>query len=180
MYEPLKLGEGPGIDVKLEPGARMPEYAHQDPEFGDMCADLFSNEDVTFLPGEVKLVKTGVHCVFPEGWAAKLHDRSGNSKHFHVRAGVIDAGYTGEICVRIVRNATWQDMVKLWAVHTVEKLGIDMTAQMDSLGYAIHKGDKIAQMEVKPFFQATFREMPLIAQLPDRSRGENGFGSTGQ
>jgi dUTPase len=159
----------------------MPVYAYKDSAFGDMCADLFANEDVEFYPGEVKLVKTGVHCVFPEGWGAKLHDRSGNSKEFHVRAGVIDAGYTGEIAVRIERNANWWDMIKLWAIEHIERLGLPTFAQRESTQFIIKRGDKLAQMEVKPFFQAHFVEMPLATELPvGRSRGERGFGSTGK
>lgn len=170
----IKLGESPKLDVVLEAGAIMPEYAHDDPEYGDMCCDLFALENVEFLPGDVKLVKTGVHIAFPEGWCAKLHDRSGMSKELHVRAGVIDAGYTGEICVRMERNANWMDMIKMFAYDQLEKLGFH---RPESMFFRIKAGEKFAQMEVKPFFQAQLTE---IQNLPNRTRGAQGFGSTGQ
>jgi dUTP pyrophosphatase len=175
--DPLKLCIQPPLDVVLESGATMPAYAHNDPEFGDMCCDLFALEDTTFMPGEIKLVRTGVHVAFPPGWGAKLHDRSGMSKNLHVRAGVIDAGYTGEICVRMERNYTWADSLKMWALEQVTHLGIHLPDRQEEMKFTIKAGDKFAQMEVKPFFQARLRE---TTELPDRTRGAAGFGSTGQ
>lgn len=176
----LFLGMSPEVAVVLEEGAKMPEYAHNDPEFGDNCCDLFANETVTLMPGEVKLVKTGVHVAFPEGWCGKLHDRSGNSKHFSVRAGVIDAGYTGEICVRIVRNANWLDIIQLHIRELVGRLVSNEEWAEEArtkLSFTIGRGDKITQMEIKPFFQG---KLLLTQELPDRTRGDKGFGSTGK
>ena len=56
------------IGVKrLRLDAIIPKYTH-DGEFGDLAADLYAVEEVTFLTGDVKTIATGIALQFPPGY----------------------------------------------------------------------------------------------------------------
>src|SRR5947209_2425562 len=92
------------IEVKvqlLDARARVPQYAHSGP-FGDIAADLYSIEDVTVPPNQIKDVSTGIALELPAEFGALIEDRSGlASKGITTVGGVIDTGYRGEIRVLI-------------------------------------------------------------------------------
>ena len=136
------------IQVKrLMAEAKLPVFAHS----GDAGMDLFSCVDMTLAPGETKPVPTGIQMAIPRGYVGLVWDKSGISlKGVHRLAGVVDAGYRGE--VRVV-------MVNLGAEP-----------------FAIKAGMKIAQMLIQPVEAPTIVESDT---LDDTSRGEGGFGSTG-
>ena len=122
---------------------------------GDAGADLTASEDVMLRPFERALVPTGIAIALPAGYVALVHPRSGLAVKQGVTVlnapGTIDAGYRGEIKV---------PLINLDPEHTV----------------SLHAGDRIAQMVIQRYVEATF--VPA-ERLPGSDRAERGFGSTG-
>jgi dUTP pyrophosphatase len=132
---------------KIHPEAKLPAYAHA----GDAGFDLFSCVDYELAAGEVKAIATGIQMAIPPGHVGLVWDKSGISlKGVHRLAGVVDAGYRGEVQVVLVN------------------LGREP--------YAVKKGMKIAQMLIQPVQAVDVEEAP---DLDDTTRGQGGFGSTG-
>jgi dUTP pyrophosphatase len=132
---------------RIHPEAKLPVYGHP----GDAGLDLFAVVDRDLAPGEVFAVPTGIQVAVPPGHVALVWDKSGVSlKGVHRLAGVIDAGYRGEVQVVLIN--------------------------LGGAPFAIRKGMKIAQMLVQPVSAVQVVE---TAALDDTSRGEGGFGSTG-
>jgi dUTP pyrophosphatase len=133
---------------KTNAEAKIPVCQHP----GDAGLDLFSAIDDIIGAGEVKAVPTGIQMAIPDGYVGLIWDKSGISlQGVHRLAGVVDAGYRGE--VRVV---------------------------MLNLGprpYAVKKGMKIAQILIQPV--GTVRVVEAD-ELDDTSRGQGGFGSTGR
>jgi dUTP pyrophosphatase len=129
----------------------VPAYAHP----GDAGADLTTTVDVHLEPGERALVPTGVSLALPEGYVALVHPRSGLAARFGLSIvnspGTIDAGYRGEVKVMLV-NLDPANAVTL------------------------RRGDRVAQLLLQRVERASFVE---VESLPDSSRGEGGYGSTG-
>ena len=150
----LPNAAAPTLQVQLkmlDPELEAPSYAHP----GDAGADLRAREDVVLLPGERKLVPTGVAIALPDGFVALIHPRSGlATKHglTIVNApGTVDAGYRGEISVTL--------------------LNTDSTQPIE-----LRRGDRIAQMVIQRVEHAQF--IP-VSELSGSVRGTGGFGSTG-
>ena len=84
--------------------AKLPEQALQ----GDLGYDVFADEDKWIEPGGFKLVSTGIsvhNSSYKYGFIIK--DRSSIAmKGLFTHAGVIDAGYTGEIKVLFHNNGS--------------------------------------------------------------------------
>jgi dUTP pyrophosphatase len=137
--------------VRLDPDLPLPSYAHP----GDAGADLFAREDMTLLPGERRLVPTGIALALPEGYVALVHPRSGLAHRSGLSIvnapGTIDAGYRGEVQVCLVN--------------------LDPAAPIE-----LRRGDRIAQLVIQRFETATFVE---VDDLPGSARGAGGYGSTG-
>ncbi len=132
---------------RIHPEAKLPVYGHP----GDAGLDLFSVVDRDLAPGDVFAVPTGVQVAVPAGHVGLVWDKSGISlKSVHRLAGVIDAGYRGEVQVVLIN--------------------------LGAAPFAVRKGMKIAQMLVQPVAAVTVVEAD---SLDDTSRGEGGFGSTG-
>lgn len=133
---------------KLSPDAVLPTVAHPGEDVG---YDLYSAEDVTLLPRSAAGVHTGIAIEFDPLAGGVVKTRSGMAKkRLMCNAGVIDAGYRGEVIV------------------LMENLGDEP--------YAIHKGDKIAQLLEHPFLASDVIE----DELSEATRGAKGFGSSGQ
>ena len=132
---------------RINPEAKLPVYGHP----GDAGLDLFSVADRDLAPGDVFAVPTGVQVAVPAGHVGLVWDKSGISlKSVHRLAGVIDAGYRGEVQVVLIN--------------------------LGAAPFAVRKGMKIAQLLVQPVAAVTVVEAD---SLDDTSRGEGGFGSTG-
>lgn len=131
--------------------SHVPVYAHP----GDAGADLVAAETVRLEPGQRALVGTGVRIALPDGFVAFVVPRSGLAAKHGITIvnapGTVDAGYRGEIKVAL--------------------LNTDATEPFD-----IAPGDRIAQLIIMPVPRATFVR---VEELPESSRGEGGFGSTG-
>ena len=136
------------LRIMLDPGARMPERAH--PE--DAGLDLFSPEAVNVPARESAVINTGVHVEIPNGYAGMIKSKSGlNIKHGIISDGVVDAGYTGSIRVKLYNLSDDDYMVEL--------------------------GDKISQLVIVPVITP---EVTVVGEIGGSERGENGFGSTGR
>lgn len=138
--------------VKLNPEAKIPEYAHST----DAGADIFAIEDTEIAAGETKLVGTGIAVAIPEGYEIQIRPRSGLSFKTSLRianaTATIDSDYRGEIKVIMTNTGT--------------------------TSYTIHKYDKIAQMLIAPTPMIRWHEVETIEELGSTDRGTGGFGST--
>jgi len=138
------------VDIPII-ASQPPSYAHP----GDAGADLVSAETLRLEPGQRALVGTGVRIALPEGYAAFVVPRSGLAAKHGITIvnapGTVDAGYRGEIKVALLNTDA-------------------------ESAYDIARGDRIAQLIIMPVQQARF--IP-VDELPDSSRGDGGFGSTG-
>jgi dUTP pyrophosphatase len=136
---------------RLDPDAPVPERAHP----GDAGLDLRSAIDVEVKPGERALVATGIAIAIPEGHAGLVLPRSGlASRHGLTMAnapGLIDAGYRGEVICAVVN--------------------LDRDSAV-----MIRRGDRIAQLVLITIPDV---EPAVVDELPPTSRGDGGFGSTG-
>ena len=132
---------------KINKEAKLPVYGHK----GDAGLDLFSFVECVLAAGETRPIPTGIQVAVPEGQVGLIWDKSGISlKGVHRLAGVIDAGYRGEVRVVMVN------------------LGREP--------FIINEGMKIAQLLVQPVQEVRVIE---VEELDDTSRGDKGFGSTG-
>lgn len=135
------------LQVKLDKGAYMPTRAHDD----DAGWDIRTPKDL--LLTDKATIDTGVHILIPKGYVGMLKAKSGlNVKYDIVGEGVIDAGYTGSI------------VVKLYCLQV-------------GRGYYFRKGDKIIQLVVIPIPDT---EMEVVNFFVETERGNNGFGSSGR
>jgi dUTP pyrophosphatase len=132
---------------RVHPDAKLPVYGHP----GDAGLDLFSVLDRELGPGDVFAVPTGIQVAVPPGHVGLVWDKSGISlMGVHRLAGVIDAGYRGEVQVVLIN--------------------------LGDGPFAVKNGMKIAQLLVQPVTAVSVVE---TGSLNDTSRGEGGFGSTG-
>lgn len=120
---------------------------------GEAGYDLFTIESYSLSPLERKCFKTGISVAMPIGIYGRVAPRSGLAlkKGIDVMAGVIDPTYRGEIGVVLINLS-------------------DTNAE-------IKKGDRIAQIIFENYNNVAFIESE---SLPESSREENGFGSSGR
>jgi dUTP pyrophosphatase len=137
--------------VRLHEQAQLPQYAHAD----DAGLDLFSVANITLPPGASQLIPTGIAIALPPQTEAQVRPRSGLALQHGITVlntpGTIDAGYRGEIGVILINHSQQP--------------------------FQIHCGMKIAQMVIAPVMRVSVQE---VEQLDNTSRGDGGFGSTGQ
>lgn len=135
---------------KLSPDAIIPTYGTE----YSAGADLYALEGEIILPGQTKLIHTGLSMGIPQGLVGLVFARSGLATKRGLapanKVGVIDSDYRGEI------------MVSLYNQSSVEQ--------------TIEKGERIAQISFVPYYVAEFE---LCDELEQTIRGEGGFGSTG-
>lgn len=132
---------------RLSPDATLPTVAHPGEDIG---YDLYSAADLTIPARGGAGVPTGIAIEFAPAAGAIVKTRSGLAKkRLLCNAGVIDAGYRGEIIV------------------LMENLGDEP--------YTIHMGDKIAQLLEHRWLAGEVVE----GELSEAKRGAKGFGSSG-
>ena len=138
----------------MESGARAPVVAHPGEDLG---YDLFALEGAVLAPRATVKVRTGIavearHPATGVQLGLLVRDRSSMAaRGIATTAGVIDAGYRGEILVL-----------------------------MTNLGEAVLElkaGEKIAQMIPVPVLTGPVQEVEC---LEDSARAEKGFGSSGR
>lgn len=151
------------IEFELEYGAVAPSRAHS----ADAGFDLASCEDVAIKGGIGNtVVHTGVHVLIPEGYYGLVAPRSGLTRSGVVaEIGIVDAGYTGEICVTM--------RYERHGLHICGKNKILLTTSEAF----INAGDRIAQLLILPLPTVELVAGKVIGIKTERSA--NGFGSTG-
>jgi dUTP pyrophosphatase len=82
--------------ARLRPDALLPNRKHPT----DAGLDLYAVEAVTLAPHAVGIVPTGITVEIPAGVVGLVKPK-GRSNHL-LGAGVVDAGYQGEILVKVV------------------------------------------------------------------------------
>jgi dUTP pyrophosphatase len=128
--------------------AKTPTYAND----SDAGADLYASETVTILANEYKAVSTSLSIEIPSGFVGIVKDKSGLSlKGITTLAGVIDAGFRGEIKV-VLHNVSTNPVV-------------------------FEQGQKIAQLLFIPVYTAQFMQTDTATQT---QRNTGGFGSSGK
>lgn len=141
------------VAVKKKEGVTLPVYATESSSGLDLAA--FLDEPVMLEPLARALIPTGIHISIPEGFEAEIRPRSGLAHKFGITVlntpGTIDSDYRGEVMVLLIN------------------LG-DKPFQIDN-------GDRIAQMIFKSVVAI---EWIPVEELPDTTRGQGGFGSTGR
>ena len=136
------------IKIMLDPGAKMPTRAHE----LDAGYDLYSMDDVWITAGSSECFDTGVHVAIPAGYVGFLKSKSGlNVMRGLLGEGVIDAGYTGSIMVKLYNHG--------------------------NSDVRICKGQKISQLVLLPIITP---ELEQVDELEDTDRGSVGFGSSGK
>ena len=136
------------LKVVLDQGAIMPTRAHE----LDAGYDLYATNDAVIFPNESGVFDTGVHIQIPAGYVGFLKSKSGlNVKSGIQSEGVIDAGYTGSICVKLYNHG--------------------------SKAVEVRKGQKISQLVLLPIITP---KLVLTDSLEATDRGNGGFGSTGK
>lgn len=138
--------------IRNESKHPLPRYETAQSAGMDMSA--FLENAVTLLPGERKLIPTGIYVALPNGYEAQVRPRSGLAYKCGVTVlnapGTIDADYRGEVKVLLIN--------------------------LSDESFEIQDGDRIAQLVVAPYVRVTWEQTEV---LPDTIRGERGFGSTG-
>jgi dUTP pyrophosphatase len=138
----------------LEEGARAPVVAHPGEDLG---YDLFALEGAVLAPRAVVKVRTGIavevrHPATGETLGLLVRDRSSMAaKGVATTAGVIDAGYRGEILV--------------------------LMTNLGEAAVELKAGEKIAQMIPVPVLTG---EVKVVESLEDSARAGKGFGSSGR
>lgn len=136
------------MKVKLDPGAYMPVRAHEQ----DAGYDLRTPVRAVVRAGDSVVIDTGVHIRIPDGFVGFLKSKSGLNVRLDLTGeGVIDAGYTGSITVKLYNHGA--------QFHVFEA------------------GDKIIQLVILPIITP---DLELVDNLEDTERGSDGFGSSGR
>lgn len=136
------------MKVMLDKGAYMPVRAHKD----DAGLDLRSPDTFIVKAGKSLKIDSGVHVEIPAGYVGFLKAKSGlNVKYGITCTGVIDAGYTGSIVVKLYNNGS-DDVL-------------------------FERGDKITQLVILPIATP---DLVQVDSLEETERGDAGFGSTGR
>ena len=151
----LRKSETPSIlRVKLlRAGAKAPVAAHPGEDLG---YDIFAAENISFAPRGSGIVETAisVELIDKDGkpMGALLRDKSSlAARRLIVTAGVIDAGYRGEIKV-VMENLSDQPQ-------------------------EIRAGDKLANLIPYPVLTGT---VEVVEELAESRRMGGGFGSSGR
>jgi len=115
--------------------------------------DIYAIEELHLAPKQRCLARTGLSVAIPEGFYGRVAPRSGLAvkNGLDVLAGVIDADYRGELCCPLYNSG--DEIIVLPAES------------------------KICQLIIEKIITPT----PVWAEeLDNTSRGDGGFGSTGQ
>ena len=119
--------------------------------------DLRANIEapIELRPMERRLIPTGLFIALPPGFEAQVRPRSGLAIKHGITVlntpGTIDADYRGEIGVIVINHGTEP--------------------------FTIHAGDRIAQLVLNKVERIEWEQ---VETLPETTRSEGGFGSTGK
>ena len=138
---------------RLSSKVELPKYKTQGSSGLDLMA--FIEKSIKLNPKESVLVPTGISIAIAEDLEIQIRPRSGLAAKSNISVlntpGTIDSDYRGEIKVILFNHGNNE--------------------------FIINNKDRIAQMVLAPIIKAEFEE---VDELPDTTRGEGGFGSTGK
>ena len=122
------------MKIKLDPGAYMPERAHDT----DAGLDLRSPVEATILPGHSVTIDTGVHVALPESTVGMVKSKSGLNRFCGIQTeGVVDEGFTGSICVTLYNHSQTRyqvhagDKITQLVIHHVLKPDLELVDHLD-------------------------------------------------
>jgi len=128
--------------------------SYETKESAGMDVRAFLESSIILLPGERKLIPTGLYIELPAGYEAQIRARSGLALNYGISlvngVGTIDSDYRGEIGVILI-NLGKED-------------------------FTVSNGDRIAQIIIGKYERITWIEEK---KLSDTERGPGGFGHTG-
>lgn len=140
------------IKLKNTSSNELPSYATAGAAGLDIRANL--TEAITLQPLERRLIPTGLYMEIPEGYEVQIRPRSGlafkNGITVLNAPGTVDADYRGEVGVLLIN--------------------------LSNEAFVVEPGERVAQMVVAPYVQATWEETTALSET---DRGAGGFGSTG-
>lgn len=120
--------------------------------------DINPNRFIVILPGERRLVKTGLHVAIPEGYEIQVRPRSGLAYKQGVTVlnapGTIDSDYRGDIGVILINHS--------------------------NSPFTVTNGERIAQAVLCPVCKIKWDICINKDELSSTNRGEGGFGHTGK
>lgn len=126
----------------------IPTKAHE----SDAGFDIKSPFDFVVPAHGCSAFNTLVGMLIPDGYVGMLKSKSGlNVKHGIRSEGVVDAGYTGNIVVKLYNDS--------------------------DKDYQVQVGDKVTQLVVMPIPRVLTE---VVKDFEDTERGDGGFGSTGR
>ncbi len=133
----------------------IPKYQTNQAAGMDIYSENPEKEEIRIPPSEYKLIPTGISIGLPEGYEAQIRPRSGLAAKHGITVlntpGTIDSDYRGEISVILVN--------------------------LGKNDFNVVRGMRIAQMIISPVSQF---KIDIVDELDTTSRGEKGFGSTGE
>ncbi len=119
----------------------------------DLLADV--DGEVSLVPGEIKLISSGIYLSMPDGYEAEIRPRSGLALKHGISLvntpGTIDSDYRGLLSLIMIN-------------HGKET-------------FTIKRGDRIAQMVIKEVIRA---QIEVTEELDETARAGGGFGHTGK
>lgn len=132
----------------------MPKYETSGASGMDVRAYLKDKGTVVIMPGETKLIPTGIRVAIPEGYELQVRPRSGLAFKKSITVlntpGTIDADYRGEIGIILINH--------------------------NSQPVSIKHGERIAQLVAAEVVEVSWY---YTADLDPTDRGVGGFGHTG-
>ncbi|WP_276908535.1 dUTP diphosphatase [Hallella colorans] len=130
----------------------LPRYATAQSAGMDLRANL--DAPIVLRPMQRQLVPTGLHIALADGYEAQVRPRSGLALKHGITVlntpGTIDADYRGEVKVLLVNFSDEE--------------------------FVINDGERIAQMVIARYEQASFEQ---VDELDETDRGSGGYGHTG-
>ncbi|MDY7034444.1 MAG: dUTP diphosphatase [Thermodesulfobacteriota bacterium] len=131
----------------------LPRYMTEHAAGMDLYACV--DDDILIMPGQRRLIPTGIALAVPRGYEAQIRPRSGlafkNGISIVNSPGTIDSDYRGEIGIMIINLGDEPFIVK--------------------------RGDRIAQMIINKVYHAS---LELTSELDTTKRDSGGFGHTGK
>lgn len=138
-------------------GLPLPAYHSPDAAGMDLHAAVAEENPVSLPPGERACIPTGLAIALPSGLEAQVRPRSGLARNHGITVlnapGTIDSDFRGEIQVLLINHGK----------ETFE----------------ISRGTRMAQLVLARVERAQWQASEENGIACNTSRGDNGFGSTG-
>ena len=141
--------------IKRSPGTNdleLPAYKSAEAAGLDLCADIPG--DASLVPGEIRLIPTGISVTIPAGYEGQVRPRSGLALKHGITLvntpGTIDSDYRGVVSLPIIN------------------LGQET--------FVVKRGMRLAQLVLQEVVRA---EIECVDSLEETARAAGGFGHTG-